>query len=109
MKTKQIIKFISLMMATIILLLSFSVSVSALEDSATENGSYVENQDTDVSDQESYHEHKCAPFWLIIVLAIIYYPSVFFSTLFDSIIQIVNEFINDIALFFVNVWTSIFG
>ena len=109
MKTKKIIKLISLMMATIILLLSFSVSVSALEDSATENEPYVENQDKDISDQEPSHEHKCAPFWLIIVLAIIYYPSVFFSTLFDSIIQIINEFINDIALFFSNIWTSIFG
>ena len=109
MKTKQIIKLISLMMATIILLLSFSVSVSALEDSATENESYVENQDKDVSDQEPSREHKDAPFWLIIVLSIIYSPSVFFSAIFDSIIQIINEFINDIALFFVNVWTSIFG
>lgn len=107
MKTKRIIKFLSLMMATVILLLSFSVSISAQEDAATENGSYDENQDTNVSDQEPPHENEVMPFWPFIILVILSLPSILFNHI-NEIIPI-NDILNDIVSFFVNIWTSIFG
>lgn len=105
MKTKRIIKFLSLMMATVILLLSFSISISATDDVPYEGDpSYDDNY----SEQDDMVMNCAPPVWVVpIIIAIA--PLAFCFNMFNSFIRGDFSILNEIPELFIDLWSAVFG